>query len=96
MRLSIEAHKVEVNDELNNAIRTKVTKLEHYFENIVDAIVYLHDEVEQKAVEIKMIVRNETLFVKEKGDTYLSALDEAVGTMKRQIMKYKEKTLKNI
>jgi putative sigma-54 modulation protein len=96
MRIRIQNQQPELPAELNDQILAKVSKLEHFYENIVDALVYLHDESNHKEVEIKLIVKNETLFVREKGESYQSALDESVETMKRQLKKYKEKTLKNI
>ena len=94
MRIRIEHNHIDITDQLEESIKTKVAKLEHYYENIVDAIVYLHEAPDHKELEIKLIVRNDTLFVKEKADTFQAALDIAVDVMKRQIQKYKEKTLK--
>ncbi|MDZ4839060.1 MAG: HPF/RaiA family ribosome-associated protein [Bacteroidota bacterium] len=91
----MELNHLDVSAELKETIETKVSKLEHFYENIVDAIVYLHDSKDHKEIEIKCIVKNDTLFVKEKGDTFASALDRAVEVMTRQIKKYKETTLKN-
>jgi putative sigma-54 modulation protein len=93
MRLNIQANGVELTEQLNEQIKTKVGKLEHYYENIVDAVVYLHEGVTHKEIEIKLIVRNDTLFVRESGESFQAAVDVAVDTMKRSIKKYKETTL---
>lgn len=94
MRITIEASHVEVSDQLRSYILEKVGKLEQYYDNIIDAIVYLQDEITLKQTEIKLIVRNDTLFVKETGESFFAAIDLATDTMKRSIIKYKEKTLK--
>lgn len=96
MRIDIQANHIDVNQQLEETIREKVAKLEHYFENIVDAIVYLREESNHKEVEIKLNVRDNTLFVKENGENFQAALDIAVDVMKKQLKKYKEKQLKNI
>lgn len=96
MRIDIQAHHVDVNQQLEETIREKVAKLEHYFENIVDAIVYLREESDHKELEIKLNVRDNTLFVKENGESFQAALDIAVDVMKKQLKKYKEKQFKNI
>jgi putative sigma-54 modulation protein len=96
MRISIEHNGTEVNEQLKTQIRTKVGRLEHYYENIIDAIVYLHEERERKEVQIKLIVKEDTLFVKENNETFLNALDDSVKAMQLRLIKYKEKTLKNI
>ncbi|RYG18697.1 MAG: ribosome-associated translation inhibitor RaiA [Chitinophagaceae bacterium] len=93
MRLSIQANGVDVSEQLSEQIKTKVGKLEHYYENIVDAVIYLHEGITHKEIEIKLIVRNDTLFVRESGESFQAAVDVAVDTMKRQIKKYKETTL---
>jgi len=95
MRISIEHNGSVVSEELKIQIRAKVSKLEHYYENIIDAIVYLHEERESKEIELKLIVKDDTLFVKENNDTFLNALDDSINSMQIRLKKYKEKTLKN-
>jgi putative sigma-54 modulation protein len=94
MRISIEANQIEIPDQLDGQIRAKVNKLEHYFSGIVDAIVYLHTHPKHKEIEIKLNVPNDTLFVKEQGESWTDALDVSYNHMKRQLEKYKGKTLK--
>lgn len=96
MRITIEHNGTEVTEVLKAQINNKVSKLEHYYENIIDAIVYLHEERESKEIEIKLIVKDDTLFVKDSNDTFLNALDNSVKAMQLRLVKYKEKTLKNI
>ena len=95
MRITIEHNGSVVSEDLKTQIRTKVAKLEHFYENIIDAIVYLHEERETKQIELKLIVKDETLFVKEHNETFLNALDDSVNAMQTRLKKYKEKTLKN-
>jgi putative sigma-54 modulation protein len=95
MRITIEHNGSEVSEELKSQIRAKVGKLEHYYENIIDAVVYLHEERESKQMELKLIVKEDTLFVKETNDTFHNALDDTVKAMQNRLKKYKEKTLKN-
>ena len=94
MNISIEPNGAPLTDELNSLILNKVAHLEHYFDHIQDAVVYLHNEPTYRQVEIKLNVPQETLFVQENGENYPAALDVAVDSMKRKIVKYKERTLK--
>ena len=96
MNIHIEHNGYEMNDHLEAQIQTKVGKLEHHYNNIMDVIVYLHEEREIKQVELKLIVKEDTLFVKESSDTFLNALEDSVKTMQLRLKKYKERTLKNI
>jgi len=95
MRINIEHNGSVVTEDLKTQIRTKVAKLEHFYENIIDAIVYLHEERESKEIELKLIVKDDTLFVKETNDTFLNALDDSINAMQIRLKKYKDKTLKN-
>ena len=96
MNIRIEHNGHEMNEQFEEQIQTKVGKLEHLYNNIIDAIVYLHVEREIKHVEIKLIVKDDTLFVKESSDTFLNALEDSVKSMQARLKKYKERTLKNI
>ena len=95
MRITIEHNGIVASEQLKETIKAKVSKLEHYYENIIDAIVYLHEERETKEVQLKLIVKEDTLFVKENNETFLNALDDSVKAMQIRLVKYKEKTLKN-
>ena|SRR2546423_369349 len=94
MNITIEPNGAPLTDELNSQIINKVARLEHYFDHIIDAVVYLHNEPTYRQVEVKLNVPMETLFVRENGETYPAALDIAFDSMKRKIIKYKERTLK--
>lgn len=94
MRISIEANQIEIPEQLDGQIRAKVARLERYFDNIIDAIVFLHTHPKHKEIEIKLNVPNDTLFVKDQGESWTEALDISYGHMKRQLEKYKGKTLK--
>ncbi len=95
MKIDIQTpDNVQLTDHLNEVIQNKVKKLEHFYQNIMDCIVYLHDNgnsVNDKEVEIKIIVKDNTLFCKEKENSFEKAVDLAVEAMRKQIQKYKEK-----
>jgi len=96
MNIHIEQNGTKIDDRFEDQIRTKVAGLERYYDHIIDLIVYLHQESENKEVELKVIVKEDTLFVKETSDTFLNALEISVQSMQLRLKKYKEKTLKNI
>ena len=96
MKIRIEHNGHEVDEQFEEQIQTKVGKLEHHYNHIIDAIVYLHEERLIKQVEIKLSVKDEILFVKESSDTFLNALEDSVKAMDARLKKYKERALKNI
>lgn len=95
MRTRIELNSIELPTDIANQMKEKVGKLQTFYDNIVDAIVYLRENNIDKEVDLKLIVKNDTLFVKGKGSNFQDALDNAVDIMARQVKKYKETTLKN-
>ena len=96
MNIRLEHNGSEVTELFKEQIQTKVGKLEHHYNTIIDAIVFLHEERKEKQVELKIMVKDETLFVKETSDTFLNALEASVKSMDIRLKKHKEQALKNI
>lgn len=96
MKVEINASHFEVDAQLNDLINKKVSKLERFFDHIIDCVVFLKEEGHseqnrEQIVEIKVNVKEATLFCKESAIKYEQAIDLAVESMKRQLQKYKEK-----
>lgn len=92
MNIEIQASNVKVDDRLNGLIQKKVQKLEQFYDRIFSAIIYLHNNgVNSKEVEIKINVKSNTLFCKEKAESIEKALDASVEAMRRRLIRYKEK-----
>lgn len=85
---------VTLTEHLENIIHKKVEKLEQIYQHILDCTVYLHDNGHghnDKEVEIKVAVKDNTLFAKEKENSFEKALDLSVEAARKQVQKYKEK-----
>lgn len=82
-------------EQLKEFIEKKVSKLETFYDKIIDADVYLklenHQQIKDKTAEIKLNVPGITLFSAETAKTFEEAVDEAVESLRRQLKKYKEK-----
>lgn len=96
MRVDINAVNFELSPMLDELIQKKVSKLERFYDHIIDCLVFLTgegpaDKFTSRNVEIKVNVKDSTLFCKENAESFEQALDEAVECMKRQLKKYKEK-----
>lgn len=81
--------------KLLDYLEKKISKLEQYFDKIIDAHVFLKLEnsgqVKDKIVELRLIVPGDTLIATETAKTFEAATDTVVDTMKRQIKRYKDK-----
>ncbi len=95
MRVQTEAIHFSADAKLLANIEKKISKLVHFFENISDVKVILKLEnsgqVREKIAEIKLMIPNGVIFIKETSKTFESAIDAAVSALKRQLVKYKEK-----
>ncbi len=96
MRVQTEAIHFSADIKLLTAIENKLQKLEHFFDKIIEAKVILKLEnsgiVRDKIAEIRLNLPNGVIFIKETSKTFEAALDKAIVALKRQLVKYKEKT----
>jgi putative sigma-54 modulation protein len=95
MEIQFQNTNFKADKKLLDLITQKLNKLEHYYDKIIVASVYLKvqksDDKENKVVEIKMNVSNQTLFVEEHDKTFENALDKAEDALKSQLIRYKQK-----
>jgi len=95
MNIRINAVRFDADSKLEQFIEKKVQKLAHYFDDIINAEVYLRLEnttdLENKVVEIRLDVPGSDLFARKQSKTFEESTDNAVGALKQQILKHKEK-----
>lgn len=95
MNVKIIAVRFDASEKLQKFVESKVSKLSHFYDNIMGADVYLRVEVpqqsENKLVEIKLDVPGIDLFAKKQADSFEEATDLAVEALKNQIQKHKDK-----
>lgn len=95
MKVDIQtADNVTLTEHLEHLIHRKVEKLEQIYQDMLDCTVYLHDNghgPNDKEVEIKVAVKDNTLFAQEKENSFEKALDLAIEAARKQVQKYKEK-----
>lgn len=95
MRVHTEAVQFKADVKLIDFIEKKLGKMEQYFDHIIEAQVVLKLEnagqVKDKVAEVKLSVPGETIFVKETSKTFEASIDSAVDSLKRQLIKYKER-----
>lgn len=76
-------------------IERKLGKLSQLFDRIIDADVILKLEnsgqVKDKVAEVKITLPGSVLYVKESNKTFEASIDSATATLKRQLIKYKER-----
>ena len=96
MEIIIQSIHFDADTKLVEHVESKVRNLEKFFDNIIDAYVYMKFDnessvVKDKIVEIKLNLPNAQLFSKEVSKTFEESADMAVESMRRQLEKLKGK-----
>ncbi|WP_010134839.1 ribosome hibernation-promoting factor, HPF/YfiA family [Ochrovirga pacifica] len=95
MKVNIQSVNFTADKDLVNFVQKKVAGLEKFHDKIVDAEVFLKvkqtSEKENKVTELKLNVPNHDLMVKKEAKTFEEGISLCVDSMRRQVMKTKEK-----
>jgi len=95
MNIRIKAVKFIADSKLEDFIQKKVSKLGRFFDDIINAEVFLKLEnttdLENKVVEVKLDVPGSDLFARKQTKSFEESTDEVVDALKQQILKHKEK-----
>lgn len=95
MKLQMHAVHFDADPRLVDFIQKKASKLETFYDRIIDGEVFLKQEnggaTDNKVVEIRLNIPGNQLFVKEQAESFEAATDSAVSALKKQIRKHKEK-----
>ena len=97
MRVQMEAVHFSADAKFVAAIEEKLAKLDHYFDKILEARVMLKlgntGQIRDKIAEIKILIPNGVIFIRETSKSFEMAIDKAFFVMKRQLIKFKKKRL---
>jgi putative sigma-54 modulation protein len=94
MKLQVHSIHFDADRKLIDFIQKKVTKLETFYDRMVDGEVFLrlnNEGVENKTVEIKLNVPGDNLFATEKAKSFEAAADMATEALRNQLKKFKSK-----
>lgn len=94
MKLQVHSIHFDADRKLIDFIQKKVTKLETFYDRMVDGEVFLrlnNEGVENKTVEIKLNVPGDNLFAIEKAKSFEAAADMATEALRNQLRKFKSK-----
>ena len=95
MKIQTQSVHFDADVKLLDFINKKISKLDTYHDHIVGAEVYLrlenHGQVHDKVAEVMLHIPGHTFIAKETFKTFEQALDEASDSLKRQMIKYKER-----
>jgi putative sigma-54 modulation protein len=99
MRVQIQAVNFNIDKDLNDLINNKVKGLLKFYDNIVEAQVYLKvqktSQKENKDLEIRLGIPGDDPVVKKTESTFELALNQSIAVLKKTLIKIKEKQRKN-
>jgi len=94
MNIKIQSIHFDADKKLIDYVTQKVEKLEHFYDRIIEANVYLkvnnHRTKSNKHLEVKINISNNTLFKEAEAESFEAASDMVVEALKIQIKKHKE------
>jgi putative sigma-54 modulation protein len=97
--MKVQMHSVhfDADQKLLDFIQQRLNKLETFYGKVTEGEVIMRlnnkDGIENKTIEIKLLVPGSTLFSQEDAASFEAAADAAADSLRRQITKYKEKNL---
>ncbi|MBP6456820.1 MAG: ribosome-associated translation inhibitor RaiA [Chitinophagaceae bacterium] len=98
MKVNLQSVHFSVDYKLREYLEQKISKLEQFFSKIIDVQVFLKLEnagqVRDKIVEIKLNLPGKSILIKEIAQTFEAGIDLATDALKRQLVRFKEKTKK--
>ncbi|MDN3642462.1 ribosome-associated translation inhibitor RaiA [Lutimonas halocynthiae] len=95
MKISVQSVNFNISNDLVDYIEKKVNNLEKFHDHIIGAEVYLKvqstSEKENKLVDVKMNLPGVDIVAKKQSKTFEEAASLAIDSVKRQLVKRKEK-----
>ena len=95
MNIKINSLRFSPTEELESFVEGKVQKLGLFYDDIIEAQVFLKLEKtqnpENKVAEIRLEIPGNELFAKKQSKSFEESTDSAVDAIKKQITRYKTK-----
>ena len=98
MRVQTESVQFKADQKLITFIEKKLSKMDQFFDRIIEAKVVLKLEskgkVKDKIAEIRLNVPGEVLIAKESKKTFEASVNAVTAVLKRQLKRYKDRSLR--
>lgn len=95
MKVSVQSVNFNIDKDLMNFVEKKVESLEKFNDNILGAEVFLKvqktKEKENKISDLRIMIPGNDVVVKKHSKTFEEGISIAVDSLKRQLLKRKEK-----
>ena len=93
MNLHLTGHHVEITPAIRDYVSSKLQRITHHFDHLIDVNVILTVEKLQRRIEASVHVRGRDIFCENADADMYAAIDGLVDKLDRTIIKHKEKSL---
>ena len=91
MNLNLTGHQLPITPAIREYIASKLQRITHHFDNVIDVNVIMSVEKLQQKIEATVHVRGKDIFCESSADDMYAAIDGLVDKLDRTIIKHKEK-----
>jgi putative sigma-54 modulation protein len=93
MNLHLTGNKLPITPAIREYVSTKLERITHHFDNVMDVNVIMSVEKLQQKIEATVHMRGRDIFCESSAADMYAAIDGLVDKLDRTILKHKEKTL---
>jgi putative sigma-54 modulation protein len=93
MNLHLTGHQLPITPAIREYVGTKLQRITHHFDHVIDVNVILSVEKLQQKVEATVHVRGKDIFCESSAGDMYAAIDGLIDKLDRTILKHKEKSL---
>ncbi|HET9404271.1 MAG TPA: ribosome-associated translation inhibitor RaiA [Burkholderiales bacterium] len=93
MNLHLTGHHLEITPSIRDYVSTKLERIKHHFDHVIDVNVILTVEKLQQKVEANVHVSGKDIFCESTANDMYAAIDGLMDKLDRTIIKHKEKSL---
>ena len=91
MKYNIRGNKIDVTEAINDYLKSKLSKVEKYFDDNVEAKAIISAKGREQKVEVTIWSGKYNVRAEEVNEDLYSAIDLVVDKLERQLKKYKSK-----
>ncbi len=91
MNLHLTGHHLEITPSIRDYVASKLARITHHFDHVIDVNVTLSVEKLQQKIEASVHVRGKDIFCESIDTDMYAAIDSLVDKLDRTIIKHKEK-----
>jgi len=93
MNLHLTGHHIEITPAIRDYVSSKLQRIKHHFDHVIDVNVVLTVEKLQRRIEASVHVRGKDIFCESADADMYAAIDGLMDKLDRTIIKHKEKSL---